>query len=246
MKTLYQQRFYRSLCAPADLACFEVKIRESDLLVFAEHDLHVHAYVALAEARRQVERYIERDGQFARALSPHAADVHAPGIVREMSRAGAEWGVGPMASVAGAIAQQVGRALLPESDSVIVENGGDIFLALRRPARLRLYAGEESPFSGRVLFEVPAFPNGLGICTSSGRVGHSLSLGCADAVVAVAQNAAFADAGATAIANRVHSPEDVAAVVDEVSKEGMLRAVIIAAGDRIGFWGDIQITGKEY
>ena len=63
--------------------------------------------------------------------------------------------------------------------------------------------------------------------------------------MAIAENAAFADAGATAIANRVNSPGDVADVVEEVSKEGVLSAVIIAAGDKIGFWGDIQITRRE-
>ncbi len=245
MRKLYQERFYRNLAAPAGLVPFEVQIKESNLLVFAESRLEMLAYQALAEARRRLERYIERDGQFARALSSYAVSLSTPGIVRDMAQAGADWGVGPIGAVAGAIAEHVGRALLSESRSVIVENGGDIFLALARRTTLRLYAGEDSPFTDRIVFEVPESPEGLGVCTSSGRVGPSLSFGTADAVVAVAKSASYADAAATAIANRVHSPEDVAGVVAQAPRDSRLDGLIVAAGDRIGFWGDVQIRGQE-
>jgi ApbE superfamily uncharacterized protein (UPF0280 family) len=245
MNKLYQERFYRTLVTPAGLERFEVKIRESDLLVFAGRNLGALAYRALAEARGEIERHIERDGEFARTLSPHAVSESAPQVVRDMSEAASEWGVGPMASVAGAIAEYVARALLRESGSVIVENGGDIFFSLGRKATLRLYAGEESPFTDRVLFELPESPEGLAVCTSSARVGHSLSFGSADAVVAVAGSGAYTDAAATAIANRVSCPGDVARVVAEASKTGKLKGLIVAAGDQMGFWGDIKILKQE-
>ncbi len=326
MKNLYQERFYRKTglhqvaagsgglhpparqrdsetarLAPKGLCRFEVKIRESDLLIFAENSglqraapgsktaapaskaarqlqqaapgctgqrpaarqqrpparqqdsstrpqgcetarqLEALAYQALGEARSDIEHHIERDGEFARTLAPYQVeDTDAP-IVRSMASASASCGVGPMASVAGAIAEYVGRALLTESRSVIVENGGDVFLALSRPATLHLYAGEDSPFTDRVRLQVPNSARGLGVCTSSGQIGPSLSFGSADAVVAVAKNCAYADASATAIANRVHSPEDVAQVVQDCPKEFKLRGLVVAAGDRIGFWGDIKL-----
>lgn len=245
MKKLYQERHYRGLVSPVGLERFEVKIRESDLLVFAEERLDSLAYQALAEARREIERYIECDGEFARILSPHAVRESAPGIVREMAQAASDWGVGPFASVAGAIAEHVGRALINRSRLVIVENGGDIFLCLPRKAVLRLYAGEDSPFTDRLSFSVPESAKGLAVCTSSGRVGHSLSFGSADAVVAISENAAYADAAATAIANRIKCPEDVSEMVREESCKGRLNGLIVAAGEQIGFWGDIEIQRQE-
>lgn len=245
MTKLYQERFYRCLAAPEGLERFQVRIRESDLLVFAERRLEKLAYQALGQARGEIERYIERQGQFARCLEPCEVADSAPEIVKTMADSARAWGVGPMAAVAGAIAEYVGRALLAESNSVIVENGGDIFLALPRRARLRLYAGEDSPFADRVVFEVPQSRNGLGVCTSSGTVGHSLSFGRADAVVAVADKCAHADAAATAIANDVKSPADVPGLVDRISRERRLRGLLVAAGDNLGLWGDIRILRQE-
>jgi hypothetical protein len=150
-----------------------------------------------------------------------------------------------MAAVAGAVAQEVGRALREVSSAVMVENGGDVFLSLPREATLRLYAGEDSPFKDNVLFKVPQSHRGLGVCTSSGRVGHSLSFGCADAVVVVARDGALADAAATAIANRVRSPGDVAPVVREVAREGGVMGLVVAAGGKIGLWGKVTLVKQE-
>lgn len=150
-----------------------------------------------------------------------------------------------MASVAGAVAEYVGRALLAESDSVIVENGGDVFVALPREAKLRLYAGKDSRFTDRIAFAVPESRNGLGVCTSSGTVGPSLSFGRADAVVVIAEDCAYADAAATAVANTIKSPADVERVTESISKSGMVRGLLIAAGDRLGLWGDIKILRRE-
>jgi ApbE superfamily uncharacterized protein (UPF0280 family) len=150
-----------------------------------------------------------------------------------------------MASVAGAVAEYVGRALLAESAAVIVENGGDVFIALPREAKLRLYAGEGSPFTDRITFVVPESRNGLGLCTSSGTVGPSLSFGRADAVVAVAEDCAYADAAATAVANAIKSPADVERITENISRSGKVRGLLIAAGDRLGLWGDIKILRRE-
>jgi ApbE superfamily uncharacterized protein (UPF0280 family) len=245
MTKLYQERFYRGLAAPEGLERFQVRIRESDLLVFADRRLEGLAYRALGRVRSNIEHYIERCCEFARSLEPCEVAGCVPGIVMAMADSAAAWNVGPMASVAGAIAEYVGRALLVESESVIVENGGDVFLALPRRATLRLYAGEDSPFTDRIVFEVPKSRAGLGVCTSSSTIGPSLSFGCADAVVAVADRCADADAAATAIGNEVKSPEDIPRLMEKISREGRLRALLIAAEDKLGLWGDISILGQE-
>ena len=73
------------------------------------------------------------------------------------------------------------------SPEVIVENGGDVFLKSSGPLDLGLYAGENSPFSGEIKLRIDPSGAGIGICTSSGTVCHSLSMGKADAVTAVAR-----------------------------------------------------------
>ena len=117
--------------------------------------------------------------------------------------------VGPMAAVAGAIAEHVGKELLPFSREVIVENGGDIFLRIIKARSIGVYAGETSPFSGKIGLEISPEQTPLGICASSGTVGHSLSFGGSDACIVLSHSTALADAAATAIANLIGYADDI-------------------------------------
>jgi hypothetical protein len=237
----YEQRFYRRWMQAPDLKRFCVSLGESDLMVLADEELLDEARASLAEVRRGIERYIGQDPSFASALTPRPVEVDAPEVVRAMARAGEMWGVGPMAAVAGAVAERVGRRLLAHVPNVVVENGGDVFVRMDRPVTLRLYAGEDSPFRDRIGFRVRG-PEGLGVCTSSGVVGPSLSMGRADAVVAVSRDTAVADAAATSLANRIAEPGDVDAVVREVERDGGLDGLIACKSERIGLWGDLELV----
>jgi ApbE superfamily uncharacterized protein (UPF0280 family) len=236
---MYTDRFYRQWMQPAGLGRFQVAVGESDLLILCDQDLERLAREEVHRVRGQVEDWIARDPLFATSLEPRGAD-QGPPVVRDMARAGRAWDVGPMAAVAGAVAEHVGRRLLEHSETVIVENGGDVFARADEPLVFRLYAGEASPFSDRIAFEVDG-RDGVGVCTSSGLVGPSLSLGRADAVVAVAASAVEADAAATALANLIEGPGDVEAVVAGEERRGRLDALLACAGDSIGIWGNIQV-----
>jgi len=236
----YSERFYRQWMTRPDLERFQVTIGESDLLILCDENLERLAREILAGVRGLIEGHIVRDGGFAAALDPHPVDEDAPPIIQAMAASARRWNVGPMAAVAGAVAQAVGRGLLEECETVIVENGGDVFVRSDEPVSFRLYAGEDSPFSDRIVFEVDAC-RGLGVCTSSAKVGPSLSYGRADAVVAIAGDAVEADAAATALANRVRSGEDVKVIVEEQERGSTLGGLIACAGDSIGFWGEIEL-----
>lgn len=238
----YEVRFYRDWVKRAGLCSFAVVERESDLMVRAERDLAHQARDLLAAARAEIEAEIARNPAFAESLAPVPMPPAAGPVVRAMVAAGRAYEVGPMAAVAGAVAQAVGTGLRRWSREVMVENGGDIFMHTQRSVELGLYAGEESPFSGTLRLRVEPGGESLGVCTSSGTVGHSLSFGRADAVVAVAADAALADAAATAIANRVHSGDDIARVLEEEKARGLLAGLLAVVGERIGAFGAVALV----
>jgi hypothetical protein len=148
--------------------------------------------------------------------------------------------VGPMASVAGAISEYVANDLLNISQNVIVENGGDIFLKTLREVRVGIFAGN-SPLTYKINLLLKPAQMPLGVCTSSGTVGHSLSFGKADAVCVVSKSSTLADAAATAIGNLVKGKGDIRAALEEGIKiEGILGALIII-GEHFGVIGDIEL-----
>ncbi|MCP4646828.1 MAG: hypothetical protein GY852_03715 [bacterium] len=149
-----------------------------------------------------------------------------------------------MASVAGAIAEEVGRNLLQYTNSVIVENGGDIWACSPEPVEFLIYPGEESPLSNGISFSLDA-ADGISVCTSSGVVGPSFSLGRADSVTAIHSCAAKADAAATSLANRIRGESDVTRVVEEVAHRRRLKGVIASCAESIGIWGEIRLTERD-
>ena len=157
-----------------------------------------------------------------------------------MAESAARVGIGPMASVAGAIAEFVGSELLAFSKEIIVENGGDIYLRSLKKRLIGIYAGK-SPLTGKIGLEINKEDTPLGICTSSGTVGHSLSHGRADAVIALSKSAALADAAATAIGNLIKQPGDIPDGIEFAKGIDGLLGVVIIEDDKIGLWGKVKI-----
>ncbi len=238
---MYEPRFYRNWVTRRGLKTFSVVHRESDLLIRAERDLRRRAQSLLAEARDAIERYIAAHPDFAESLDPLPVPPQAAPIVRAMISAAAQYEVGPMAAVAGAVAAHVGSGLLEWTSDVIVENGGDLFLRTAGPVEAGLYAGEAFADPAALRLRVEPGGSPLGMCTSSGRIGHSLSFGNADAVVAVARDAALADAAATAIGNRIKGPSDIGPVLEAEKARGLLAGLVIVAGGRIGAFGAVEL-----
>jgi ApbE superfamily uncharacterized protein (UPF0280 family) len=158
-----------------------------------------------------------------------------------MAQAARIAGVGPMAAVAGAIAEAVGNDLLACTPEVIVENGGDIFMKISRTRLIGVYAGE-STFTGKIALEISPEETPLGVCTSSGTVGYSLSFGAADAVIALSRSAALADAAATAIGNRVKTIDDIDVAIEQAQAIDGLVGVVIIKGGKIGMWGNVKLV----
>ena len=145
--------------------------------------------------RTQLEQYLTIDPQYGASLIPYQPRSTAPLLALSMAHAAQKAGVGPMAAVAGEFAQRIGEDLINhyKINELAIENGGDLFLHLVNPIILSIFAGN-SPLSGKIGIEIPEQIGNIGICTSSGTVGPSLSFGKADAVMVACTDAALADA----------------------------------------------------
>lgn len=240
----YIERTYRDFSQKRRWVAFSAVSKETDLYIKADQDLSEPALHAVRRCREEIEGYIAGRPIFQSSLVPLDPDPLAPGIVQDMLRASSLTSVGPMAAVAGAIAEQVGTELRAFSKETIVENGGDIYLALESPVVVGLFAGS-SPLSMRIGIRVPPDLTPCGICTSSGTVGPSLSFGKADSVTVWASSTALADAAATCLGNRVSSPQDIEPTLDRAQEIPGIRAVVIILGGRIGMWGPLDLVRLE-
>jgi ApbE superfamily uncharacterized protein (UPF0280 family) len=237
----YEPRTYRRAVDPAGLVTFEVVVAETDLQIAARTDLRDDALRLVEGARADIERFMDSHPFFADTFAPFDVPADAPAIVRSMSMAASLATVGPMAAVAGAVAEHVARGLEPLSDEVIVENGGDVFLCGSTDRVLALHAGP-SPLSGKVGIELPASLLPCAVCTSSASVGPSVSLGRADAACVIARDGALADAVASALGNRVHSHEDIERAIEAVRGiRGVVGAVVVM-GERLGAAGEVRFV----
>lgn len=239
-RVVWEPRTYRASVAPSGLTCFEVALRETDLQICATNDLSGPARELIASARAELESYIARDPRFAESYVPVTVAADAPRIVADMARAAAAVGVGPMAAVAGAVAQYVAQGLSALSDEVIVENGGDVYLVGATERTMALWAGEHGVQGVGLVIPPDMLP--LGVCTSSGRIGPSKSFGEADAMTVLARDAALADAAATALGNRIHGPADLEGVLDAARGIEGLAGVVATIDGHIGAWGAVRLT----
>ncbi|GAG74527.1 unnamed protein product [marine sediment metagenome] len=240
-KIEYKERKYRNLIEGMDLIPFQVKEAESDLYIRANQELSFYTRQMLSNFRGQIESYIYSHPLFKSTLLPYSQDKKAPEIIKSMIHTTALCGVGPMAAVAGAIAEFVGKELLNYSSEVIVENGGDIFIKSNKMRKVSIFAGE-SPLSQRIVLRIRAQENYCGICTSSGTVGPSLSFGQADAVTVISDSVLLADAAATAVGNIIKTRKVIEQGLIYAQKIKGVKGVVIIKDDKMGLWGDINFS----
>jgi ApbE superfamily uncharacterized protein (UPF0280 family) len=193
---------------------------------------------ALRSVRIELEDYIAADPVFAKTHAPHDPMPDASDLVRQMCSATRLAGVGPMASVAGAFASKALEQMIRSgAKEGVVDNGGDIALTIREPILMGIYAGKSS--IRNLAFQIEPRDSILGICTSSGTVGHSFSYGIADAAVVISGNVILADAAATALGNRIHSSSDLESCFDFLKPITEIEGALVILDDRMAMWGDL-------
>jgi ApbE superfamily uncharacterized protein (UPF0280 family) len=211
----------------------------------------------IVRQRRILEDYIKRHAAFANALKPIDLLDDAPRVAKRMARAAKLVGVGPMAAVAGAMAQCAAEAgiaagaaeagiaagaaeagIAAGAAEAIVENGGDIYLVTTQPVVIGLNSGT-GELAGRLAFSLDADQTPISICSSSGTMGHSMSFGQCDLATVVARDAALADAAATMAANLVSKAEQIDATLENIAAIDGIDGVMIVKNDRVGLAGKL-------
>jgi uncharacterized protein len=238
---MFENRTYRSNISKPGLTSFSVTVKETNLHIQADKDLKNQAVNAILQCRNYIEQYINQYPDFSTSLSPIESIGVVPDIISKMITAGKKSNVGPMAAVAGAVAEYTGLALLKESNEVIVENGGDIFIKSESETLFTIYANK-SPLSMKTGILIAKRKNPYSMCTSSGTVGHSKSYGKADAVTILSDSACLADAAATSLGNMVQKPGDIEKVIDFGKKIKGVQGIVIILDKNIGLWGDLKIV----
>jgi len=236
-----QERTYRNQLFHDQLISFRTIVKETDLFIRASINLEGKAKESILLHRGTIESFIRQHPDFSVSLVPLHISRPVPGIIADMLDAAAVSGVGPMAAVAGAIAEHVGRDLLQFSQEIIIENGGDVFIQTNQPVTIGIFANR-SPLNMRMGLKIDCRANPMAVCTSSGTVGHSLSFGTADAVTVVSRSCALADAAATAIANQVKQKADIQKAICFGKEIKGVKGLVIIKNDKAGMWGDIDVV----
>jgi len=250
---MFENRTYRQQHRKKGLVSFDITVKETNLNIQADTNLSRAAIRAVLDCRNTLETYIGLHPDFATAMTPLPIAANGSGLVpemipeliRDMLMAAQLAKVGPMAAVAGTMAQYTGHLLLDRTRQVIVENGGDIFVKSDTKTCFTIFAGD-SPFSMTCGIEIARQEKPYGICTSSGTLGHSKSYGKADAAMVFSDSCALADAVATSVGNRIRTAKDIQPAIDWGKTIDGIRGIVIIIADKIGVWGeDLKLVRLE-
>jgi len=243
----YKDRIYRQRFDNDRWQSFVVKYKETDVWTGVNKksfrsEMSEITMQIIRRLRDEMDVYLNQDPYYALSLTPYAAQEHAPAMAKQMSDISHKVDVGPMATVAGAFATHIAQELKNrfEIEEIIVENGGDIYADIKNDMDVCIFAGK-SPLSEKIGLKIEPIDSSLGICTSSGTVGPSLSFGKADAVMIVCKNALLADGYATAFANRIQTTDDINPVLNLIACEKDILSALLVKDDKMGIIGQFEL-----
>ena len=227
--------------------------KESNLTIISESK---HAIAKAKEVfyyhRNILEEYVLKDKYFLKSFTPMKVKSDLI-IIKKMAIAAELCDVGPMAAVAGALADimlEVKKskeiANYKPAKIALVENGGEIAVDSEKSMKIALYAGKNK-LNLNIGFLIKKEDCPMGIGTSSATIGHAISLGEADAATVFAENAALADAAATKVGNLVKGNDIEKSIkkgLDAVDDIDGVFGVFISRGNKIGSTGKIPSLFK--
>lgn len=214
--------------------------RETAVTILAQERFMSLADNSIFDTREVVERFIAFDHLFQDTLEPYQEQDDAHPIIKHMCDAARKANVGPMATVAGVVAEEAVKAMMQAGTrQAVVDNGGDIAMLLSEPIDVGIFT-LNSRFAGLGLHCIPS-PEIQGICTSSKTVGPSLSFGVADAATVVSKDVTLADACATRLGNLITSDDEetVRKALDDIMNIEGVDGALVIVGERLAFKGSV-------
>lgn len=233
------------------------RLKETSAWITADEWKYIEiAKEELTKRRTELERFVRCHPFFLVTLEPYlpklyptAYQTEEPETVRRMLESAGKFGVGPMSAVAGTLAELAVEAMRDAgARHAIVDNGGDVALLSDREVLVGIYAGSESPFSNRIALKIrPSSPSSsrpslVGVCTSSGTVGHSISFGNADAATVVSGSASLSDAAATTLCNSVTDASSAPQAFRTVSQVAGVKGAVVICKDTLASWGEVELV----
>jgi len=243
---MYESRTYRQKMGASRFSSVSLSVGESDLWIgyqpssIDSHSFTLEAARYLRKLRNEILNY--PDKTFLTSYTPIVPKGGTTPFLDSMFKASLASGTGPMASVAGAVAQAIGIYLKETFGltEIVVENGGDLYIDVLKELSVKLIAPKNA-LSGKLSLVVDPLHSPLGVCTSSGKIGHSHSFGKADAVMVACFDAALADAYATAFCNRVKIPRDVQEICNEMNQLPDILSAVVLLDDKLALCGRLEV-----
>jgi len=240
--SVYADRdIYRNKISAEGRYSFRVDYKYSGLYIICDRDIGSELEEAILSFYRDIEMIIAGQPDFEKSLAPVKAGKDLPLTIKEMYCAGKVFNVGPMASIAGALCDHLAKNLTDRCGFLMIENGGDVYIKSSSLFEVGIFT-KNIYFKDKLTLLIEAGQTPCGICSSSGRFGHSLSLGKSDLVTVLSKTATTADAAATAVANTINSEEDIDAAITRFSQYSEIEGLIIIKNKRIGLWGKLQLA----
>jgi uncharacterized protein len=242
---VYDSRsIYRKNISIKDKYFYRLRYKYTDLFITSDRDILKELEEPVVSFYSEIEEIILNDRAFTNSLVPVKERDYYPGSIKRMCRAAYKFRVGPMAAVAGAVCDRIAEKISGSCGFLMIENGGDVFIKSSTPVKIGLFSSKSS-FSGRLNIVIDAKQTPCGICSSSGTMGHSLSLGRSDLVTVMAGSATMADAAATAVANSILENTDIEKSISIYKKYKEVKGIIIIKDGRIGIWGKLQLVRSD-
>jgi len=242
---LYIDRsIYRKNISVKGKYCYRLKYKYTDLFITSNRDILKELKSPVLSFYNEIEKVILDEPVFERSLVPVEIKSYYSPLIKKMCRAARMFGVGPMAAIAGAVCDRLAESIAQSCKFLMIENGGDIFIKSTMRVKVGLYSSN-SYFSDKLNIEFNAEQTPCGICSSSGSMGHSLSLGRSDLVTIMSDSTILADAAATAVANSIKDQTDIEKAISQYKKNKEIKGMVIIKGDRIGIWGAMQLGSME-